>query len=882
MVKGKKENKQRKLPLVEFLNEKNNIDLLDDSNQFELPSYISENLRHTLRPYQINAINNLNWTQRSEHANLKYKEILFNMATGSGKTDIMAALILYMYAEFNYHNFMFVVNTNSVLTKTIDNLLNTSSSKYLFKSPININNQDIQIHRVDNFSNNLDDTVINIKLTTIQSLANEINHPKENGLTLESIQDNKIVVLADEAHHFNVLTNSGKKLSESDIDNISWEKVLLDILNTNPENRQFDFTATIDFQVDSIYKKYKDITVYKYSLSDFIKDQYAKKVNRIQANSDDYSRMLNSVLLSQYRKKFAESLGIPNFKPIIMFKATTISSSKSANELFEKIINNLTKDSLLEFIKKQKTISSSNALKLCYEYFLQQEEIGNLYSLLIEIKNDFKSLNIINANSSSSDGILGDNNYLNLNTIDNVNNPFRVVFAVAKLTEGWDVLNLYDIVRIGNDKTSTKNLQAEAQLVGRGARYYPFEYKDRISYQRRFDNIDSKFGLLLETIHYHTLSESKYIEKLNEEFDKMNLPVDDDSGYQIFHANVKKGFKRSSIYRKGKLYFNEVKNVPDYCYDNLSKYMIPTSYDANMMEGSYESYYNEDVDIDKNSRLIFVFKLSSAERIVKKAMAKNKFFRFNILKKYIPILNTLEEFINDDKWLGGVTINAKVDYGIEELTIQQKLNVVSEFLTIVKNNIIKNFHRKIGTNKFISKPMNEIINDYSKRVPIQSNNIGFRERINEYPMDDRKWFVYDNAVVDGLEKDLIDLIGSYVDRLEEKYNDVYLIRNEETKNGIKLHQFNDQNYHFQGYMPDFILYLNDEKICYQIYVEAKGKHLLTTDRWKEVLLKNIKPDNIDVIGENDHVKLYGVSFYTSKDITALGKTNFQNDIEKFI
>ncbi len=40
--------------------------------------------------------------------------------------------------------------------------------------------------------------------------------------------------------------------------------------------------------------------------------------------------------------------------------------------------------------------------------------------------------------------------YEALNTLESPANLYRVVFAVAKLTEGWDVLNLYDIVRISN------------------------------------------------------------------------------------------------------------------------------------------------------------------------------------------------------------------------------------------------------------------------------------------------------------------------------------------------------------------------------------------------------------------------------------------------
>ncbi|MFL4916016.1 hypothetical protein [Staphylococcus aureus] len=48
-----------------------------------------------------------------------------------------------------------------------------------------------------------------------------------------------------------------------------------------------------------------------------------------------------------------------------------------------------------------------------------------------------------------------------------------------KLNEGWDVLNLFDIVKIDEKKKVNKNAtNAEAQLIGRGARYYPFIYEE--------------------------------------------------------------------------------------------------------------------------------------------------------------------------------------------------------------------------------------------------------------------------------------------------------------------------------------------------------------------------------------------------------------------
>src|SRR5699024_12337656 len=99
-----------------------------------------------------------------------------------------------------------------------------------------------------------------------------------------------------------------------------------------------------------------------------------------------------------------------------------------------------------------------------------------------------------------------------LNGLESPTNLYRVIFAVAKLTEGWDVLNLYDIVRISDPEktTGTKNTtNAEAQLIGRGARYNRFEMNQESSYIRRFED-GNKFSLFLETLRCHTIIGPQY------------------------------------------------------------------------------------------------------------------------------------------------------------------------------------------------------------------------------------------------------------------------------------------------------------------------------------------------------------------------------------
>ena len=77
----------------------------------EIPEYISSNLRHPLRPYQKEAIGRYLYYKNDEKNRVLPEQILYNMATGSGKTLLMAAIILEKYKQ-GERNFIFFVNNS--------------------------------------------------------------------------------------------------------------------------------------------------------------------------------------------------------------------------------------------------------------------------------------------------------------------------------------------------------------------------------------------------------------------------------------------------------------------------------------------------------------------------------------------------------------------------------------------------------------------------------------------------------------------------------------------------------------------------------------------------------------------------------------------------
>lgn len=894
MAKVKK-NKETTLqfPLIDQARHADNAFLDEAGNalehaSFEVPSYINENLLHTLRDYQNQALRNYHFTQN--HIQPNPQHVLFNMATGSGKTDLMAALILYLYQEHNYQNFLFTVNTNSVLMKTEDNLVNTSSEKYLFNEKIEIDGNPIAIKKVERFPRLTQANTIYIKLSSVQKVSDDLFTIKEGTMGLSDYERRPVAVLADEAHHYSASTKS-----EKDAEN-TWESAINKILsarnNEEQKNLLLEFTATVDFEKEVIYNKYRDKVVYRYPLSKFMLDGYSKQVKRIETSASDEDKMLNVVLLSQFRKYRAQIEGVTgNFKPVIMFKSAKVAISLAATKTFNALIADLNASKLIDFIKRQQLLDSndSSALKLAYTFYLKNED--RLAYIVREIKHDFDPRNVLNANDTSGN-MLEKGQYEALNTLESPNNFYRVVFAVAKLTEGWDVLNLYDIVRITESAATNKNAtMVEAQLIGRGARYYPFEIEGVKSYNRRFDGDPSNKQLFLETLHYHTMNEPQYLKQLVGSLKQMDLPTGKDKQNPPIEIKVKSAFKRTDAWRNGKIYYNESVEVPDSYFDSLEKYGINHREDIQryLNYGSREVDYRT-IDLSQNTKSIHVKKFDA--RYIKKALQKLDFYHFANLKKYLPQLNSMKEFIHGEKWLNAdklkLFLTVPQEYRSEALTADEILKVTIDLLKEYQVKIQSGYVKERGTNKFKGYPIKDYLSNYNKRVPEYdtTTQISGQQHITVHEMPE-DFFIYEKAIVNNLEYELIERVKAYVDALRDKYKKaVYLFRMDENMHresiksqALKLHQYGKptqadgktpSDVHLSGFQPDFILFLEDESDFYfQIFIEPKG---MSGDRfvkelWKEELLAYMTTHQGEMEFEDDavNVKVSGLKFYTKDD-----------------
>ena len=87
-----------------------------------------------------------------------------------------------------------------------------------------------------------------------------------------------------------------------------------------------EFTATVDLSHEAIRAKYHDKILYDYSLRQFREDGYSKDIELRQADLPPLDRMMQAMVLSQYRRKVAEAHGL-HCKPVILMKSKTITAS---------------------------------------------------------------------------------------------------------------------------------------------------------------------------------------------------------------------------------------------------------------------------------------------------------------------------------------------------------------------------------------------------------------------------------------------------------------------------------------------------------------------------------------------------------------------------
>jgi type III restriction enzyme len=888
-------------------------------------TYITDNLRFPLFKWQEEALVNF-----LTYEAIKEKEeeggpthLLFNMATGAGKTLVMAATILHYYKK-GYRDFIFFVNQNNIVGKTEENLCNAGHTKYLFQQNIVIDDTTVNIRQVNTFDDYSDD--IQIKFTSIHTLHNDVYKVKEDSVFLEDLQKRKIVMLADEAHHLNADTKKAKQnqldffetnelkenAAQDDIEK-SWENTVLFLLlnrgnkalTENP-NVLLEFTATVPDQQE-VRQKYVSKTIAKFDLKDFLKAGYTKEINLVSSSFDKKKRILQALLFNWYRHKIALKYGVPHFKPVILFRSKTIdvadtNNSKEDYLFFRSLIENLNVSDFdfLQEIDEQKlmdmveTYQKGQSRIIDVKWFIGENNIS-IREIIDYLQYHFAEYNCVITNSKTNktkkEKTDTETDRL-LNSLEDKENHIRAIFTVQRLTEGWDVQNLFDIVRLyegqntgGSNKGNRGGATtSEVQLIGRGVRYYPFDFQEKEKNRRKFDNDLNHELRVLEEFYFHSDNDERYLSELKKELKDKEWLVDNKIARKF---EVKKKFLEEDTYKN--IFINKRLDNPkrqknsleqiskdfnfEFVVDNLNINETIVKLDLNEADRTrYSTGANDMATLDL--KLKDFGRHLAIKAINKLAVKENSIFRYKNLKNELNI-NCVEDIFKEE-FLGNFRLKIKIpkkNYSgnitlkenLEQIEADQILIALMRFFEKIAVSLKQISNPYIGS-EFQSVSFKEVFAEPKVKSILEDD----ANKAIESLIKDKDWYVLSGFHGTSEEQALVRFLSEVMGNFENQYEHISLLRNEEV---YKIYDFEQG----RGFMPDFMLFLKQKNKgqYYQIFIEPKGDQFKddqgtffgSKEGWKERFLSQItqKYGNEPILkAENKEFKLYGLPLYNKK------------------
>lgn len=863
------------------------------ARDFEIPDYIVDNLHpsKTLRPYQVDALKHFIWLY--EHDKPSAKHLLFNMATGTGKTLVMASCVLYLFDK-GYRNFIFLVHRDNILEQARYNFTDYKFEKYLFNPRgIKMNGKKISVSEVDSplKSNHQD---INFIFTSQQTLVNRLTEERENSLTSEDFKKFNMVIIADEAHSLNADTRSKDKTLAKEAKH--WETSVISTLNMRQENMLLEFTATVDLANDKIHKKYEDKLVFRYDFLAFNRDGYSKDVKflyNFETQIENQKRLLivNAVALSEYRRLLAERTMHTAINPIVLIKSTKIAESEKDRKFFDDVISTLRAEDLKELQNTAKNKNINHEHEIISDMFkwiadhknglVQQGDWDGLQAFTTLIRANFAHENtlIYNSQKKEKSDLLPQ--------LDDPRNKIRAIFSVNALNEGWDVLSLYDIIHFDISESKKVSLQ-DIQLIGRGARYCPYELPKEYrgddggafsrnlqfdKYRRKFDNDPNDTGRALETFIYHFVKTGTFLDTLREELLGEGII---NEGVERKTISMKQHFLESDTYKRGFVLVNQTekrKKTTNDDIDTTFKRIIKAS-TYNLRSGGLSDNEQNQIVASQHTKEIHITEEFFSRPIIYKALmsSENDFFRFENLRHHIIGISTIDELI--DNYLKLYTIKYTYEDGkdISLLSAQEKLQLlVGVILPEVRKSIDLNMPKIVGSKKFRPVSLQEVFAQqksiYLASFPSLDPATGEKTYIStderakpqtehdnpdlRFDVKHAEWYAYDENYGTSEEKKFVKWMSTQISNLHSEYpnSEIYVIRNE-----LDYWLFGFDGRRFS---PDYLLIINDtvnKKMYYQCLIEPKGGHLLEQDKWKEESLIMLNDSSEVVFDEGDNGK----------------------------
>jgi type III restriction enzyme len=783
--------------------------------------------------------------------NLSDRHFAFQMATGSGKTLLMAVNMIQLFEKKGINKFIITAPKGIIYKKTERNFLKEASEEYLFDKkqkkydfvPIkNIKDFD-KIEKQTSFAKG---KTIYIYANTIQKLNSDSKNTKENSWTWEQLKDKQICLLGDEAHHYSGETRGGG--NEDTIE--SYEETIDKFLDINDKNIVVEYSATYGFNEDNMREKYHDKLIFDYNIEKFYQAGYCKRPMTLLTTSWRQSLtdkpflkkyIIYSILVNEFKGYLLEKKLGKKVKPFVLAKFRKIEQSGTLMEAIEELYDELSAGeppAELEEVKREIENKEDSILinHMKDENFMEQD----LKSMILEFfgvklskkkKTGMKFSRVMRYDG----GFKNKEKEILLKTIDNYDNALKLLIAVEMVSEGWDVDNLFTMAIFEDRYREGISIR---QLLGRGLRLNKniFDSELRVNDAAINDPLSQ-----LENLHILCNMQNVLVQiskNIKEELGEKNTDKKDDK----IELELKDEYIDKKIY-----------------YEELEKTRVKERISIDELEEFIVNATDKAVRY-KNIRL---------------ANIKDEKLQFQLLR---PILYKLEE---QDFWeyeeteKGEIELNSSItneyqsdiweeaisEYFATEMNPQFLMYIdystTSELIDLFKDLQIKVSYyadddiledgqlTEIDTKALFFMIIDYLVNLIEKKKIYNQDKKIYEEELGEvfrtisktnddnyHKIHEESFHVYkgDGFFGNNLERVMGEVLNGFCKENENSY----WIRNE-----LQYTVYLDNNY--EVFKPDFLLFVKDDQAYRQILIETKGEHikLFHTNPDKEEFLSNL-------------------------------------------
>lgn len=448
-------------------------------------------LKFSLRPYQIEALRALQffWKDGFDSRSLKQKtlqgtevdgkkiqwnKVGFEMATGSGKTLLMGAIITDLWQK-GYKDFLILTPNTILFDKTIENFT-PRAVKSIFGDGWNLTYNLVTGNSYrDKTCNYEEDRDVSFYVFNMQKFYDKgtsnnqkdgtdtmkgvpyVRRPLEDSLWrdksgnhtisfVEFLRERRPVIISDEAHHY-----QQKKTKEAILEFLP--SIVLEFTATSIEKGEGE-----SFGQDDLYK---------YPVQRYISEGYGKRIFAVgcgtsderitdEVTESDKQKLVWGMLIHLLKRESLRAVNAPIKKVMLLTKARTIKHADNIDNYLRNWPETISTE--INDVLEQVNREGTDIAKIVRQYIPRGKV--ELIKKLTEIA---KSAFTIHSENKSDEEVWTD--YQSLD-----DNRAEIVNQVRIFTEGVDYDNFYTIVVLG-DTVENVGLAA-AQLIGRGLRLY--------------------------------------------------------------------------------------------------------------------------------------------------------------------------------------------------------------------------------------------------------------------------------------------------------------------------------------------------------------------------------------------------------------------------